>query len=182
MVLFHGVCFLEAGLTGRITCGTPTSTPVEGLTENTGAHRLMNECKPEIRFKVRDTSGIHIKMGALGSAAWLKTSFLTCVKCASNMSVRYFDSMLFVCCLYFNHLVSTFIPPEKGETATSTAEIYAVYMTALHPTVRSQHCTPGAEFGSEHHHVRGDQTQPLHLKGPHFSLSWQLKYICEKHK
>lgn len=121
-------------------------------------------------------------MGALGSAVHLKTSFLAWVKCVSNMSARYFDSMAFVCCLCFNHLVNTLIPPEKGETATSTAEIYAVYITALHPTVRSQHCAPGAEFGSKHHHVRGDQTQPLHSQGPHFFLSRRLTRISEKHE
>lgn len=121
-------------------------------------------------------------MGALGSAGCLKTSFLTWVECVSVMSARYFDSMVFVCCLCFNHLVSTLIPPEKGGTATSTAEIYAVYITALHPTVRSQHRAPGAEFGSEHHCVRKDQTQPLHLQGPHFFLPWRLTRICEKHK
>lgn len=121
-------------------------------------------------------------MGALGSAVRLKTSFLTWVKCVSNMSARYFDSMLFVHCLCFNHLVSTSIPPEKGAMVTSMAEIYAVYITALHPTVRSQHCAPGAEFGSKHHRVRKEQTQPLHSQGPHFFLSQGLTRICEKHK
>lgn len=121
-------------------------------------------------------------MGALGSAVWLKTNFLTRVKCASNMSARYFDSMVFVCCLCFNHLESTLIPPEKGETTTGMAEIYAVYIMALHPTVRSQLCAPGAEFGSKHHGVRGDQPQPLHSQEPHFFLSQRLTWICEKHK
>lgn len=38
---------------------------------------------------------------------------------------------------------------------------------------------PGAELGSNHQHVRGDQTQPLHSQGPHFFLSWQLTQIFE---
>jgi len=73
-------------------------------------------------------------MEALSSAVCLKTSFLAWVKCVSSMSARYFDSMVFACCSCFNHLVSTLIPPEKGDTVTSVAEIYTVYITALHPT------------------------------------------------
>lgn len=118
-------------------------------------------------------------MGAFDSALCLKTSFLTRVKCVSYMSARYFSSVVFTRCLCFSHLVSTLIPSEKGETAASAAEICAVYFTALHPTVRAQHCAPGAEFGSNHQHVRGDQTQPLHSQGPHFFLSWQLTRISE---
>lgn len=115
-------------------------------------------------------------MGAFDSALCLKTSFLTRLKCVSNMSAGYFSSVVFMDCLCFNHLVSTLIPSEKGEAA---AEICAVYITASHPTVRSQHRAPGAAFGSSHQHVRGDQTEPLHSQGPHFFLSWQLTQISE---
>lgn len=122
-------------------------------------------------------------MGAFDSVPCLKKGFLTWVKCVSNMSARYFSSVVFMFCLCFNHLVSTLIPAEKGETAASTAEICTVYITALHPTVRSQHRVPGAELGSNHQHVRGDQTQPSHSQGPHFFLSWQLAQISEhKHE
>lgn len=38
MVLFGGLCFLEAGVAGRFAGGTFTSTPVEGLVGKTGAH------------------------------------------------------------------------------------------------------------------------------------------------
>lgn len=61
-------------------------------------------------------SGIHMKTGAFDSDLCLKTSILTWVKYVSNTSARRFSSVVFMHCLCFNHLVSTLIPSEEGET------------------------------------------------------------------
>lgn len=57
-----------------------------------------------------------MRTGAFDSELCLKTNFVTRVKYVSNMSARYFPSVVFMHGLCFNHLVSTLIPSAEGET------------------------------------------------------------------